>query len=247
MLRNFEQVLRPHEACAIIFTMKKPLAIVLHSGGLDSTTCLAIARYDGYQPHALAFNYGQRHQYELEAAKRICAKEGISQTILHLPIAQFGGSALTDHTQPIPYNTSQNEIPVTYVPARNLTFLSYAVGLAEVLGAEAIYLGVSVVDYSGYPDCRPEFIKSFAQTANLATKASAEGKKLSLQTPLIYLSKAQTIKRGFSLGVNYAATVSCYQVTSEGAACGLCDSCLLRKKGFCDAGVPDPTPYLIHR
>ena len=223
--------------------MNKPFAIVLHSGGLDSTTCLAIAAADGYQPHALAFNYGQRHRYELEAAKRICEQRGIPQTLLHLPINQLGGSALTDHAQAIPTHTGSHEIPTTYVPARNLTFLSYAVGLAEVLKAEAIYIGVSAIDYSGYPDCRPEFIESFAKTANLATKAGVEGKQLLLKTPLITLSKAQTIQWGYRLGVDYAETVSCYQANKQGAACGYCDSCVLRKNGFANAGLPDPTPY----
>lgn len=223
--------------------MNKPIAIVLHSGGLDSTTCLAVAVHEGYQPHALAFDYGQRHSFELEAAKRICQHRGVRQTILTLPIAQLGGSALTDTNQAIPDYSHSDHIPVTYVPARNLTFLSYAVGLAEVLKAEAIYIGVSSIDYSGYPDCRPAFIESFAQTANLATKAGAEGKQLAIKTPLINLSKAETIQLGLELGVNYANTVSCYQANSHGAACGRCDSCVLRQKGFADAGVADPTHY----
>jgi len=225
--------------------MKKPIAVVLHSGGLDSTTCLAVARQDGYEPHALAFDYGQRHACELDAAKRVCQQMDIPQTALSLPIGQMGGSALTDHSQAVPDHTGDGEIPTTYVPARNLTFLSYAVGLAEVLEAEAIYIGVSSVDYSGYPDCRPEFIESFAQTANLATKASVEGQALSIKTPLSYLSKAQTIQLGLELGVDYAMTVSCYQADDNGAACGRCDSCVLRQKGFADAGVKDPTRYQV--
>lgn len=223
--------------------MKKPIAVVLHSGGLDSTTCLAIAKKAGYEPHALAFDYGQRHICELKAARRICQRLGIKQTVLPLAVGQMGGSALTDTSLDIPDYSGDGEIPITYVPARNLTFLSYAVGLAEVLQAEAIYIGVSSVDYSGYPDCRAEFIESFAKTANLATKAGVEGYKLKILTPLSQLSKAQTIQLGMQLGVNYAATVSCYQANNDGSACGHCDSCVLRKKGFADAGVKDPTRY----
>jgi 7-cyano-7-deazaguanine synthase len=223
--------------------MNKPTAIVLHSGGLDSTTCLAVAVHEGYEPHALAFDYGQRHSFELEAAKRICHHRGIKQTILSLPISQLGGSALTDFSIAVPDHTDGDEIPVTYVPARNLTFLSYAVGLAEVLAAEAVYIGVSCIDYSSYPDCRPEFIQSFQQTANLATKAGVEGNPIAIKTPLIHLSKAETIQLGMKLGVDYANTVSCYQANSHGLACGRCDSCMLRKKGFTEAGVPDPTRY----
>jgi 7-cyano-7-deazaguanine synthase len=223
--------------------MNKPIAIVLHSGGLDSTTCLAVAKEDGYEPHALAFDYGQRHACELDAAKRICEKQGIKQSVLSLAIGQMGGSALTDSTLAVPDYSEGEGIPITYVPARNLTFLSYAVGLAEVLQAQAIYIGVSAIDYSGYPDCRPEFIESFAQTANLATKASAEGHALAIKTPLIDLSKAETIQLGMRLGVDYTATVSCYQANGKGEACGSCDSCVLRKKGFADAGISDPTRY----
>lgn len=216
---------------------------MLHSGGLDSTTCLAIATDEGYEPHALAFDYGQRHGIELEAAKRICHHRNIKQTILSLPIWQLGGSALTDTCLAIPDYSDSNRIPVTYVPARNLTFLSYALGLAEVLKARAIYIGVSCVDYSGYPDCRPEFIESFQQTANLATQIGIAGTPIAIKSPLIHLSKAETIQLGMKLGVNYADTISCYQADNQGLACGRCDSCVLRKKGFTEAGVADPTRY----
>ena len=226
--------------------MPKPIAIVLHSGGLDSTTCLAIAREDGYTPHALAFDYGQRHNAELICASNTCQQQGIPQTILPLPIAQLGGSSLTDNTQSIPDYSANDKIPSTYVPARNLTFLSFAVGLAEVLDAKAIYIGVSSVDFSGYPDCRPEFIEAFAQCANLATKAGVEGSGICIKTPLSNLSKAQTIERGIALGVDYSQTVSCYQATPDGLACGRCDSCHLRRKGFLDANTPDVTRYVTN-
>lgn len=216
---------------------------MLFSGGLDSTTCLAVAKSDGYEPHALSFDYGQRHCVELEAAKSTCQRLGINHTVLPLAIGQLGGSALTDSTIPVPGYSDDKEIPVTYVPARNLTFLSYATGLAEVLEVSAIYIGVSSVDYSGYPDCRPEFIQSFEKTANLATKAGVEGQALTIKAPLSHLSKAETIQLGLSLGVDYARTISCYQADINGAACGHCDSCVLRKKGFAEAGVADPTLY----
>lgn len=223
--------------------MTQPIAVVLHSGGLDSTTCLAAAKADGYEPHALAFNYGQRHSAELAAATKICKSMHIQQTVLDLAIGKMGGSALTDNTIDVPEHSDGTEIPVTYVPARNLTFLSYAVGLAEVLKAEAIYIGVSSVDYSGYPDCRPEFINAFEQVANLATKAAVEGNPLLLKTPLMHLSKSETIQLGTTLGVDYSQTVSCYQADHEGRACGHCDSCALRQKGFSDAKIKDPTLY----
>lgn len=244
--------------------MSKPIAVVLHSGGLDSTTCLAVAQEDGYEPHALAFNYDQRHSSELIAATEICRQQNIQQTIMSIPIAQIGGSALTDKSIDVPDYTGSKEIPVTYVPARNLTFLCCAVGLAEVLQASAIYFGASSVDYSGYPDCRPEFmeafeetanliprypdlrpefLKSFEKVANLATKAAVEGHPLAIKTPLMHLSKAETIQLGIKLGVDYSQTVSCYQADNDGRACGRCDSCVLRKKGFSNAGIEDPTRY----
>jgi 7-cyano-7-deazaguanine synthase len=219
-------------------------AIILFSGGLDSTTCLAYAKSQGFHCHALSFHYGQRHAAELQAAKRIAEHMGAEHIIVDLPIAQFGGSALTDQTLTIPTATDKQHIPVTYVPARNTIFLSFALGWAEVLSADHIFIGVSAVDYSGYPDCRPEYIQAFQTLANLATKTGVEGHTLSLVTPLIHLSKADTIKLGLSLGVDYSMTVSCYQATDTGLACGTCDSCALRKKGFKEAGTTDQTRYI---
>lgn len=223
--------------------MNKPIAVVLHSGGLDSTTCLAIAKQDGYAPHALAFDYGQRHACELRIAAAICSKLGISRTVLKLPIGEMGGSALTDPTIDVPDYANHGKIPITYVPARNLIFLSYAIGLAEVLKAQAVYIGVSCIDYSSYPDCRPAFIESFRETAGLGTQAGIEGHPIAIKAPLIHQSKAETIRLGLQLGVDYETTVSCYQADSKGAACGRCDSCVLRKKGFEEALVADPTRY----
>ncbi|TFH72515.1 7-cyano-7-deazaguanine synthase QueC [Gammaproteobacteria bacterium LSUCC0112] len=223
--------------------MKK--AVVLVSGGLDSATCLAIARSEGYQSFALSFNYGQRSSSELTAAVRLAEFFGVAaHQVIPLGIGQLGGSALTDHTVDVPINgVVADHIPVTYVPARNTVFLSYALAWAEVLSADAIFIGVNAVDYSGYPDCRPEFIEAFEKMANLATKASAEGNLIRIRTPLINMTKAQIISEGVALGVDYALTVSCYQANTAGQACGACDSCRLRHKGFKDAGLEDPTVY----
>ncbi len=219
-------------------------AVVLLSGGLDSATCLAIARNAGYACHCLSVDYGQRHAAELAAAARVARTLGaVEHRVVHLDIGQFGGSALTDTTIAVPTAGVQPGIPVTYVPARNTIMLSLALGWAEILGAQDIYVGVNAVDYSGYPDCRPEFIRAFETLANLATKAGVEGHALRLHAPLIDLSKAEIVRRGAALGIDYALTVSCYQADAEGRACGLCDSCRLRREGFAAAGLPDPTLY----
>jgi 7-cyano-7-deazaguanine synthase len=221
-------------------------AVVLLSGGLDSATCLAIARGEGFACHCLSVDYGQRHHAELAAATRVAAALGaVGHRVVHLDIGQFGGSALTDRAIAVPTDGVKPGIPVTYVPARNTIMLSLALGWAEILGAQDIFVGVNAVDYSGYPDCRPEFIKAFEQMANLATKAAVEGHSLHLHAPLIDLSKADIIRRGTNLGVDYALTVSCYQADAEGRACGLCDSCRLRREGFAAAGLPDPTKYQL--
>lgn len=221
--------------------MKK--AVILFSGGLDSTTCLAIAKSQGFDCYAISFNYGQRHISELDSAKRIAAHFGAQHKIIDLPASQFSGSSLTDTSLDIPEYNDSKEIPSTYVPARNTIFLSYALGWAEVLDAHDIFIGVSSVDFSGYPDCRPEYIHAFQKLANLATKAGVEEGNIRIQTPLGVLSKAETIKLGLELGVDYQMTVSCYQANNDGHACGKCDSCMLRKKGFSDAMVQDPTLY----
>jgi 7-cyano-7-deazaguanine synthase len=219
-------------------------AVVLLSGGLDSATCLAIARQDGFACHCLSVDYGQRHAAELAAAERVAHSLGaVEHRVLHLDIGQFGGSALTDTTIAVPIGGVQPGIPVTYVPARNTIMLSLALGWAEILGARDIFVGVNAVDYSGYPDCRPEFVRAFETLANLATKAGVEGHALHLHAPLIDLTKADIIQRGTTLGVDYAHTVSCYQADTAGRACGLCDSCRLRREGFATAGLPDPTLY----
>lgn len=219
-------------------------AVVLLSGGLDSATCLAIAREAGFACHCLSVDYGQRHASELAAAARVAAQLGAAgHRVVHLDIGQFGGSALTDAAIAVPTGGVAPGIPVTYVPARNTIMLSLALGWAEILGAQDIFVGVNAVDYSGYPDCRPAFIAAFETLANLATKAGVEGHRLSLHAPLIDLSKADIIRRGSALGVDYAATVSCYQADGEGRACGLCDACRLRREGFAAAGIADPTPY----
>lgn len=221
----------------------KTKAIVLLSGGLDSATCLAIARQEGFEPIALSFDYGQRHNAELAAAQRIAQAFAIGDhRVIRLELGSIGGSALTDTSIAVPTEESEG-IPVTYVPARNTVFLSFALGLAEVTGADAIYIGVNAVDYSGYPDCRPEFIAAFETMANLATKAGVEGHRMKIHTPLMYLSKAEIVDKGMALGVDYALTVSCYQADMDGRACGVCDSCRLRRKGFQDAGIADPTRY----
>jgi 7-cyano-7-deazaguanine synthase len=219
-------------------------AVVLLSGGLDSATCLAIARSAGYACHCLSVDYGQRHAAELAAAARVARALGaVEHRVVHLDIGQFGGSALTDTAIAVPTAGVQPGIPVTYVPARNTIMLSLALGWAEILGAQDIYVGVNAVDYSGYPDCRPEFIRAFETLANLATKAGVEGHTLRLHAPLIDLSKAEIVRRGAALGIDYALTVSCYQADADGRACGLCDSCRLRREGFAAAGLPDPTLY----
>lgn len=223
-------------------------AVVLLSGGLDSATALAIARAQGYGCYTLAFDYGQRHHSELEAAARIARAQGaLEHKVVRLDLDLIGGSALTDMNMAVPERSLESigdpGIPVTYVPARNTIFLAIALGWAEVLGARDIFIGVNAVDYSGYPDCRPEYIAAFETLANLATKAAVEGQGIRFHTPLIQLSKADIIGRGQSLGVDYALTVSCYQADASGRACGHCDSCLLRQQGFQQAGVADPTRY----
>lgn len=222
--------------------MKK--AVILFSGGLDSTTCLAYAKHQGFDCFALSFNYGQKHHAELNAAKKIAAHFDAKHHIFNLAVNQFGGSALTDNNVTVPdYDEKNTEIPITYVPARNTIFLSIALAFAEVLNAKDIFIGVSHVDYSGYPDCRPEYIKAFQALANLATKMGVEEGGIAIHTPIIHLSKAETIKMGHDLGVDYAMTVSCYKSNEEGEACGQCDSCMLRKKGFADAKLADVTRY----
>jgi len=224
--------------------MTKPRALVLLSGGLDSATCLAIARDAGFEPYALSVEYGQRHAAELAAARRVAAALGaVAHRVAHVDLGQFGGSALTDPALAVPTDGADGGIPITYVPARNTIMLSIAMAWAEVLGARHIYVGVNAVDYSGYPDCRPAFIEAFETMANLATKAGVEGHRLTIHAPLIDLSKAQIIQRGTELGVDYGLTVSCYQADDDGRACGLCDACRLRRAGFEAAGLPDPTPY----
>ena len=225
-----------------MYVASKP-CVVLLSGGLDSATTLAIARDQGYDCYALSFNYGQRHITELNAAKRIAEFCGTKEhKILDIDLTQIGGSALTDKNIAVPQETSEG-IPITYVPARNTIFLSFALAYAEVTHAADIFIGVNAVDYSGYPDCRPEYIQSFEQTAKLATKAGVEGASYKIHTPLIELSKADIIKLGTGLGMDYSLTVSCYQADAAGRACGVCDSCRFRKEGFAAAGISDPTQY----
>jgi 7-cyano-7-deazaguanine synthase len=220
-----------------------PRAVVLVSGGLDSATALAIARDAGRECYALSFDYGQRHRIELAAAARVAQALGAREhRTMRIDFAGIGGSALTDASIAVPEQPSAG-IPVTYVPARNTVFLALALGWAEVLGAHEIWIGVNAIDYSGYPDCRPEFIAAFERLANLATRAAVEGAAFRIETPLIRLSKAEIIRRGLTLGVDYAMTVSCYQPDDAGRACGRCDSCRLRRAGFAAAGVGDPTAY----
>ena len=220
-------------------------AVVLLSGGLDSTTVLAIAHAEGYVPHALSFSYGQRHDVELDAARRVAEALGVAEHVVaDIDLRVFGGSALTAEIS-VPHHERAedltDEIPVTYVPARNTIFLSYALAWAEVLESSDVFIGVNALDYSGYPDCRPEYIRAYEQMANLATKAGVEGRqKLHIHTPLIELTKAQTIQRGLELGVDYSLTHSCYDPSPEGRACGTCDSCLLRRRGFAEVGLEDP-------
>lgn len=223
--------------------MSQPKAVILVSGGLDSTTVLAIAKSQGYECYTLSFDYGQRHRAELHAAERTARELGaVEHKVVNLDLRTIGGSALTDDEIDVPEEETGG-IPVTYVPARNTVFLSIALGWAEVLGAQDIFIGVNAVDYSGYPDCRPAFIEAFESLANLATKAGVEGQKMSIQTPLIDLSKAEIVQLGDKLGVDYGLTVSCYQATDEGLACGKCDSCRLRRQGFAAANMADPTRY----
>jgi 7-cyano-7-deazaguanine synthase len=218
-------------------------AVVLLSGGLDSATTLAIAKQQGFECYALSLSYGQRHSSELQAADRVANSIGVVEhRTIPIALDGFGGSALTDMSIDVPEEEGSG-IPITYVPARNTIFLSLALGWAEVLGAKDIFIGVNAVDYSGYPDCRPEFLQAYETMANLATKAAVEGADLKIHAPLVDLTKAEIILEGMNLGVDYADTVSCYQADSEGRACGVCDSCRLRAQGFKDAGLPDPTPY----
>lgn len=229
-------------------TDQKKKAVVLLSGGLDSATCVAIAQDQGFEVYALSFRYGQRHSVELEAADRIANHLGVAEhKTAEIDLTLFGGSALTDDID-VPKDRDEGEmeadIPVTYVPARNTIFLSFALAYAEVVGAKDIFIGVNALDYSGYPDCRPEFIKSYEETANLGTKVGVtEEERIRIQTPLLDMTKAEIAATGTKLGVDYGMTISCYDPDTEGRACGHCDSCLLRKKGFAEAGLPDPTRY----
>lgn len=224
-----------------------PRAVVLLSGGIDSTTALAIARREGFESCALTFRYGQRHQVEVEAARRVAVRMAAARhVIVDIDLRVFGGSALTaDIAVPKdrPLGEIAHEIPITYVPARNTIFLSFALAYAEVLGANDIFIGVNALDYSGYPDCRPEYIQAYERMANLATKAGVEGHRLTIHTPLISLSKANIIRTGTALGVDYSLTISCYDPSAAGESCGRCDSCRLRLKGFAEAGLADPIRY----
>jgi 7-cyano-7-deazaguanine synthase len=229
----------------------KPKAVVLVSGGMDSATTLALANREGFQTHALTFQYGQRHALEVEAARQVARSLGAArQVIVPIDLRAFGGSALTSDL-PVPKDRPLEEIgrgiPITYVPARNTIFLSFALAWAEVLGSSDIFLGVNSLDYSGYPDCRPEYIEAYQHLANLATRAGVEGRqRLTIHTPLIRLTKADIVRLGLEMGVDFALTVSCYDPSPEGIACGRCDACLLRLKGFAEAGVSDPAPYQSH-
>lgn len=224
----------------------KPKAVVLYSGGLDSTTCMAMAARDGFAPHAISFSYGQRHRHELDVARANARRMGaVEHLVVEFDLRLMGGSALTADID-VPKGGVGNDIPVTYVPARNTIFLSFALGWAETLEAHDIYIGVNALDYSGYPDCRPEYISAYETMANLATRAGVEGSgRFSIHTPLISLTKAEIITAGTSLGVDYSLTHSCYDPTAEGLSCGLCDSCRLRLKGFAEAGLSDPLPYAV--
>ncbi len=219
-------------------------AVILLSGGLDSTTVLSIAKSKGFECYALSFDYGQKQLSELISAKIIAENFGVTEhRIMRVCLDDIGGSALTDPTLEVPKFNQNNEIPITYVPARNTIFLSFALAWAEVLDAQSIFIGVNALDYSGYPDCRPEYIKAYETMANLATKQSVEGKKIQIHTPLINLTKAEIIKQGLTLGVDYSITTTCYQANDRGEACGICDACVLRRQGFEKAGVSDPTHY----
>lgn len=218
-------------------------AVVLLSGGLDSVTTLAIAKEQGFECYTLSFNYGQRHDSELIAAEKLSNQVGaVEHKVINIDLRAIGGSALTDNKIDVP-ELHQEGIPITYVPARNTVFLSIALGWAEVLSAEAIFVGVNAVDYSGYPDCRPEYVEAFEQMANLATKAGVEGQKLTIHAPLMKMTKAEIIHQGIKLGIDYSQTISCYQADSDGLACGRCDSCRFRQQGFEQAGIDDPTQY----
>jgi 7-cyano-7-deazaguanine synthase len=226
--------------------------VVLLSGGLDSTTCLALAQQQGFEPVALSFRYGQRHTVELDCARQVAEAAGVEHLVADIDLAAFGGSALVDDALEVPKHDDVSEleaeavgdeIPITYVPARNTIFLSFAVAVAEVRGATDIFIGVNAVDYSGYPDCRPEFVAAFEAMANLATRAGVEGNRLTIHTPLIALTKAEIVQLGVGLGVDYSVTSTCYDPGPDGGACGRCDACLLRAKGFADAGIADPTRY----
>lgn len=232
---------------------EKKKAVVLLSGGIDSATALAVSIHDGFEPYAMSFRYGQRHAIEVEAARTVARSMRVRKhSIVDIDLRSIGGSALTDdievpknqtgHPQGVSFEISSG-IPVTYVPARNTIFLSYALGWAEVLGAHDIFIGVNAIDYSGYPDCRPEFIEAFERLANLATKEGVEGNRFTIHAPLIRMTKAEIIRTGHGLGVDYSLTHSCYDPSPEGLACGSCDSCRLRRKGFIEAGIPDPTRY----
>ena len=223
--------------------MKK--AVILLSGGLDSATVLAMAKAQGFACYAVSFDYGQRHSAELNAAKNVAARAGVDEhRIVSIDLSQFGGSALTDEAIDVPEaNTSLESIPITYVPARNTVFLSLALAWSEVLEARNIFVGVNAVDYSGYPDCRPAFIKAYERMANLATRAGIEQQRFTVHAPLIDMTKAEIVQQGTALGVDYSLTVSCYQADRTGAACGVCDSCYLRRDDFANAGIPDPTRY----
>jgi len=225
----------------------KPRAVLLLSGGLDSTTVLAMAQNEGYALYALSMSYGQRHAHEIDAARRIAASVGVVRhVVIEIDLRRFGGSALTsdiDVPKDRPIAEMESSVPITYVPARNTIFLSYALAWAEVLGADDIFIGVNALDYSGYPDCRPAYIAAYETMANLATRAGVEGRRLTIHTPLIALTKAEIITAGLALGVDYALTTSCYDPAPNGTACGRCDACILRLKGFAEAGLRDPAPY----
>jgi 7-cyano-7-deazaguanine synthase len=227
--------------------VSRPRAVVLLSGGLDSSTTLAIACDEGFDVHALGFRYGQRHRAELRAARRVAQRAGVPYRELRVPLDRLGGSALTDEQIPVPLGRELDEIgdgiPLTYVPARNTVFLSLALAWAEVLESRDIFIGVNAVDFSGYPDCRPEFVRAFERMANLGTRAGAEGRSLRIHAPLLELSKAGIIRRGLELGVDYSLTSSCYAPSHRGLACGRCDACRLRLDGFAKAGVEDPVRY----
>jgi 7-cyano-7-deazaguanine synthase len=228
-------------------------AVVLLSGGLDSATVLAIARHEGFEVHALSFRYGQRHAFELECARKLAERAGVKQHVIaEFDLRVFGGSALTSGGIDVPkgrlIEEMSNDIPVTYVPARNTIFLSFALAWAETLNCSDVFIGVNALDYSGYPDCRPEYIEAYARMANLATKAGVEGRqRLEIHTPLIQLTKGQIVRRGLDLGVDYSLTSTCYDPSPRGEACGQCDACLLRLKGFAENGIPDPVPYQAQR